>query len=376
MANELVNKYKPENMYRMVFSFEKEFLEENNFIQKNRLQELISKSMDKNIRFMGLNPDNCEWGCYYHTNTAHPHCHIWLFEKKSTKDYLKIQKKQFSKMRSNIVRNMCINSDIYARRDEQRDKLINTIKKLHLNENKLKSTFNNSKKCFKEDDELYGMLISLEKVIPKNGSLKYNSKNIKPFHEQIEKIVTHILENNVSDYYNKYLSLLNQEKNMYNKRYFSNDEKMKKNAFIDNKEKELHDRIANMILQNIRAYRNDTEDYNKNNDVKTINILNKYNDKIASVIDWDSDNVEQEYDEIVDSLKKSIMQRLSTENENNTIHSMKARSAILNAGVLDELAHAINEAGMANVVIEKELQLMIDKAYQENKRKYELGRGI
>lgn len=220
------------------------------------------------------------------------------------------------------------------------------------------------------------MLISLEKVIPKNGSLKYNSKNIKPFHEQIEKIVTHILENNVSDYYNKYLSLLNQEKNMYNKRYFSNDEKMKKNAFIDNKEKELHDRIANMILQNIRAYRNDTAEYKKNNDVKTINILNKYNDKIASVIDWDSDNVEQEYDEIVDSLKKSIMQRLSTENENNTIHSMKARSAILNAGVLDELAHAINEAGMANVVIEKELQLMIDKAYQENKRKYELGRGI
>lgn len=163
---------------------------------------------------------------------------------------------------------------------------------------------------------------------------------------------------------------------MYNKRYFSNDEKMKKNAFIDNKEKELHDRIANMILQNIRAYRNDTAEYKKNNDVKTINILNKYNDKIASVIDWDSDNVEQEYDEIVDSLKKSIMQRLSTENENNTIHSMKARSAILNAGVLDELAHAINEAGMANVVIEKELQLMIDKAYQENKRKYELGRGI
>lgn len=53
-------------------------------------------------------------------------------------------------MRSNIVRNMCINSDIYARRDEQRDKLINTIKKLHLNENKLKSTFNNSKNVSKK----------------------------------------------------------------------------------------------------------------------------------------------------------------------------------------------------------------------------------
>ncbi|MFQ9767978.1 MAG: relaxase MobL [Thomasclavelia ramosa] len=380
MANKLVNKYKPNNMYRMVFSFEKEFLEENNFIQKSRLQELITKSMDKNIRLMGLNPDNCEWGCYYHTNTEHPHCHIWLFEKNATKDYLKIQKKQFAKMRSNIVRNMLIDSDIYARRDEQRDKLISTIKRLHLNENKLKATFNNSKKSFKEDDMLFDMIISLEKVIPKDGSLKYNSKNIRPYHEEIEKIVTYILENNVSDYYNKYLSLLNQEKNMFNKRYFSNNEKMKKNNFIDNKEKELHDRIANMILQNIKAYRNDVIDYKKNNDTKTINIqdtiLNKYSEEIGSIIDWNDADDTQKYDEIIDSLKKSIMQRLSAENEDNTIHSMKARSAILNAGVLDELAHAINEASIANTIIEKELQSMIDKAHQENKRKYELGRGI
>lgn len=377
MANDLVNKYKPENMYRMVFSFEKDFLEENNFIQKNRLQKLIIKSMNKNIKLMGLNPDNCEWGCYYHTNTEHPHCHIWLFEKNATKDYLKIQKKQFAKMRSNIVRNMCINSDIYARRDEQRDKLINTIKKLHLNEDKLKSTFNNSKNCFKEDDKLYNMLISLEKIIPKSGSLKYNSKNIRPYHEQIEKIITYILENNVSDYYNKYISLLNQEKKMFDKRYFSDDEKMKKNAFVDNKQKELHDRIANMILQNIRSYRNDIIEYKKNNDSKTIDIqdkiLNKYSEEIGSAIDWNNDTAEHEYDEIVNSLKNSIKQQLSFESENNTIHSIKARSAILNAGILDELAHAINEASRANTVIRKELEMMIDKAQQENRNKFERG---
>lgn len=151
------------------------------------------------------------------------------------------------------------------------------------------------------------------------------------------------------------------------KRHFSDDEKNKKHAFIDNKEKELHDTIANMILQNIKSYQNDFAEYKKNNETKIINIQDAIlcNDEINNVIDWGNDNVEQESDKIIDSLKKSITQRLPIEND--TVHSMKARSAILNSGVLDELANAINEVSRANTVIEKELQSMVNKAHQENK---------
>lgn len=58
------------------------------------MKNLMNKSMNKNIKELGLNPDNVEWGCYYHTNTAHPHIHAFIFEK-IQQEQITILKKYF-----------------------------------------------------------------------------------------------------------------------------------------------------------------------------------------------------------------------------------------------------------------------------------------
>lgn len=328
-ANDLIDKYRPEYMYRMVFSFEEDFLREANFLSKPKFQKLITKSMEKNIRLMKLDPDNVEWGCYYHTNTKHPHCHIWLFEKEPTKDYLKIPKKQFAKMRSNIVRNMALNTEMYAERDIKTKELYDQLKSLGLDTNPYSKTKNNHKKFFAKDKELAKMMIDLEKKLPKTGSMKFNSKNIRPFHDEINKIVDKVLSNtSIKDYYKEFNTLLEKEKKIYDNRYFTDEEKMKKNKFIDNKQKEVKDKIANMILQNIKNYRLDKNEYQK---VKMV----------------------------MNSKGKTYSANITAK------HSMQARSAVLNAGVLDELSKSIDQSVYAIASTEHILEEMINKAEQQ-----------
>ena len=332
-AKKLINQYKPKNMYRMVFSFEEDFLADYGFLSKKNIEKLITKSTDKNIRLMGLNPDNVVWGAYYHTNTDHPHIHLWMFEKKSTKDYLKLPKKTFKKIRSNIVRNMAINVEMYSIRDEVKKNIINHIKECGLDEKLFYKSNKLDKKIFCEDKTLTKMLLELEKNIPTSGSLKYNSNNIAPLRNQVDKIIDYVLNTDyISSYYNTYMELLDKERSMYNNRYFSDEEKFEQNKFIENKQNELKSRIGNMILQSIKNYRLDCSTYNQEK------------------LKFDELNFNDTYSEKI-----------------NARHSMQSRSSILNAGVLDELSKAIDETVTSNNIIQYKLNEMIRKAENEIK---------
>lgn len=289
--------------------------------------------MDKNIRLMGLNPDNVVWGAYYHTNTDHPHIHLWMFEKKSTKDYLKLPKKTFKKIRSNIVRNMAINVEMYSIRDEVKKNIINHIKECGLDEKLFYKSNKLDKKIFCEDKTLTKMLLELEKNIPTSGSLKYNSNNIAPLRNQVDKIIDYVINTDyISSYYNTYMELLDKERSMYNNRYFSDEEKFEQNKFIENKQNELKSRIGNMILQSIKNYRLDCSTYNQEK------------------LKFDELNFNDTYSEKI-----------------NARHSMQSRSSILNAGVLDELSKAIDETVTSNNIIQYKLNEMIRKAENEIK---------
>ena len=92
----------------------------------------------------------------------------------------------------------------------------------------------------------------IRSVVSLNGNTK----------EEIDKLVDKLLEkDDVKKLYKKYREMLEKEKEMFDNRYFSKEESKEQNKSIENKEKELHDRIANMILQNIKCYREDVEEY-------------------------------------------------------------------------------------------------------------------
>lgn len=327
----MFDKYKPETIYRMVVSFDESFAKENKILDKKAMKKLMSKSMNKNIKELGLNPDNVEWGCYYHTNTAHPHIHAFIFEKNQTRTDYHIKKSVFKPIKSNIIRTMNINSELYIERDNVKKEIIDVLKDMGLDTGKYSNT-NNSKKLFTNDKEINRMFKNLEKIIPKTGSLKYNSANIMPYRPEVDKLVNKLLEkDDVKDIYKKYREMLNKEKELFDTRYFSKEEAKEQNKSIENKDKELRDRIANMILQNIKCYREDVESYEQ----------------------------EQEDDMYVDSDIDNASLRAK--------YSMKNRSRCLEGGVLDDLAKALVAVHYDMKEQERMINNMIEKAKAQSR---------
>ena len=176
------------------------------------------------------------------------------------------------------------------------------------------------------------MFKQLEKIIPKSGSLKYNSANIMPYRPVIDKLVNKLLEkDDVKDIYKKYREMLDKEKELFDNRYFSKEESKEQNKSIENKDKELRDRIANMILQNIKCYREDVENYEQ----------------------------EQEDDMYVDSDIDNASLRAK--------YSMKNRSRCLEAGVLDDLAKALVAVHYDMKEQERMINNMIEKAKAQSR---------
>ncbi len=226
---------------------------------------------------------------------------------------------------------MNINSELYLKRDNVKKEIIDTLKDMGLDAGKY-SNSNNSKKLFANDKEINRTFKKLEKIIPKTGSMKYNSANIMPYRQEIDKLVDKLLEkDDVNKLYKKYREMLEKEKEMFDNRYFSKEESKEQNKSIENKEKELHDRIANMILQNIKCYREDVQEYEQ----------------------------EQEDELYIDNTSETVSEHAKV--------SMKNRSRCLEGGVLDELAKELTQAHYDLKEQEQMLNNMIEKARAQSK---------
>lgn len=349
-AQELFEKYKPPIMYRMVFSFDDDFAIENNIKQKNNIQKLITKSMDKNIRALGLDPDNVEWGAYYHTNTDHPHIHCWMIEKKPTRKQHVLSKDGITKVKSNVISNLNLTIDQYISRDNIKNEIFKTLNELGLDKESNKiliKSQNNAKKFFNVDKDITNKLINLEKKIPKTGSLKFNSKNIRPFHEDILDIVNELKKkNDILPIYYKFQEQLEKEVEIQIKNYGGTFDDVKKTKFINDRNKELDDKIANLILGNIKSFREDSKDYEKE-DVK--NSKRNRDSSDTSAIDNSKGNK-------VKPRKKSGYKRRN---------SMATRSNNLAYALTKEISRSINEGVWAMRVAQQNLDEMQRKANEE-----------
>ena len=125
-----MNKYKPQVVYRGVFSFRDEFAIEQDIKEPEKMRDLIKKTMNKNIIAMGFEPDNVEWFAFYHTNTGHPHIHFHFYEKSPKKSKYLISKNRLAKVKSNVARLMKLNIDLYKDRDKLKQRIFNKF--LHI----------------------------------------------------------------------------------------------------------------------------------------------------------------------------------------------------------------------------------------------------
>lgn len=370
-AYAFAQEYKPKMVYQTVLSFEKDFAIENNIIEKKDMQRLVTKSMDGILSQFDLSPDNVVWTAFYHTNTEHPHCHISFYEKVPTKKTFLVGKNKINKIRGQVVSQMEINLNLYVKKDKTFLELIDSIQKIGLGkdvEHNLITSFNHSIQRSTCVDNLVKQLMKLDDALPKEGSFKYNSKNIRPFHDDIKEIIHEILgDETVKPFYDSYLNILNETKEIQLKLYGDGEEQYKDGngeiitgsaSGIENIEKYyskqlnmLETRIGNMILQTILNARKDYDDALKTYvnlsmpaNPKQVDKTQHQNKTIATV----------ETTTVHVQIKKATKKRVPRKMIRKRIY--RTRASNLLHGAKHELTSAIQKGHYANIGLQQQAQ--------------------
>lgn len=261
---EKMEKYKPEIMYRAVFSFEDDFATKTGIKDKANIQKLIQKTMKKNLKLMGFDSNNVEWMAFYHTNTKHPHVHVNFYEKQRRKKLFMLSKDKLKKVKSNVVSLMDLNVNMYIDRDEIKANLLKNAKDLNLSDNlkdMLKNTANDKKGSFDIDTDVLKEFERLNSLLPTTGSMKFNSANLKDYRIDILKVVNLMKKNdkiaNLLSELNMHLDKEIEEQIII---YGGDKDDKDKIAFKERQLKTVDEKLANLVLSNIKDYRRDCID--------------------------------------------------------------------------------------------------------------------
>ena len=385
-SQQLCDLYKPEVLYQAVCSFRKDFAIDNNIVIKENMKKLITKSMKSILNQLGFNPDNIVWSAYYHTNTENPHCHIAFYEKDPTRRLHRLPKSQVEKARSKIVSILEINTGLYISKDETLKDIIKIVDECHLSEEMksiISNSTNNSIKPIKGLDKIVDLMIDLDNKLPKTGSMKYNSKKIRPYHNDIRKIIDEIYKlDHVNPYYAKYNEILQEirsrQEELYgtgNQEYVYKDEVLigtssglKSQEHYQQKELyKLETRLANMILRNIIQSRNDIDHYKKEQNEINKKQLTK---PIIPIID---DKEKRQSLPLIQNENDQNNSKLNTEhnkkNKRSKIYTkryqkkiMKTRCRTMSYGFVQELSYNIQTAYYANLAEKQKIQDVIRSA--------------
>ena len=337
--------------------------------------------MNSILKKMNLEPDNVIWTSSYHTNTDNPHCHINFYEKKQTKRKQTLSKHQIDHLRSSIASEMEINTLLYVKRDEAMNHLMDSLSEIGFSKDMLhgyEDMIQRSNSSQKGLEHIYKKLIALNSVLPEKGSMKYNSKNIRPFHNQIRDIIEDIYKlEEIKPFVDEYRNILEETQEMQKELYGTgndeyededggivhgqgNDEK-RQGEYYRRKMYELETRLGNMILQTIVNGRKDVDSIEK--DKKKLHEL----ENRKTNLDWEinSKKYSNEYavNKVHDEKQKKSMKRNSRKKIIKSV--FQRRSNMICHATVNDMSNAIQTAYYANLDVKQKVQEATRNAQRE-----------
>lgn len=235
--------------WNLVLSFPPDFAINNGLITKSDYYDLTKNIMPSLITDMGLKIENTIWMVALHRNTDNPHLHICIVEKNKTASKGFIPKFAIKNLKSNIGNYLINNNEFYKLRDKEFStitggvslKELTKIKSQKLYSDKFRKTLNQK-------------LLSFYDTLPKTGRLQYNSKNMKPYKQELDNIIHYILSHDSVKYnYANYLRLLEEHQKELNNLYgMSNANRQRK--YYNDQLNRLYSKIGNEILTNYKKY--------------------------------------------------------------------------------------------------------------------------
>lgn len=235
--------------WNLVLSFPPDFAINNGLITKSDYYDLTKNIMPSLITDMGLKIENTIWMVALHRNTDNPHLHICIVEKNKTASKGFIPKFAIKNLKSNIGNYLINNNEFYKLRDKEFSTITGGVSLKELT--KIKSQKLYSDKFRKS---LNQKLLSFYDTLPKTSRLQYNSKNMKPYKQELDSIIHYILSHDSVKYnYANYLRLLEEHQKELNSLYGMSDANRQRKYYNDQLNR-LYSKIGNEILTNYKKY--------------------------------------------------------------------------------------------------------------------------
>lgn len=292
-------------MWQDVFSFDNDWLEKNGLydskshtVDEEKVMAAVRSTMNELKKKENL--EGLIWSASLHYNTDNIHVHIASVEPNPTRERGKRKPKTLVDMKSKFLNKLL---------DQQLEyKKINDIIRNNIIDKEDKITL-------KKDRQMKIMINDLLKDLPKDKSLwNYNSNKIKSVIPKLDKLTDYYIKNYKADEYNNLIKELDKQENVL-KEIYGTGKQGKYTEYKKNKIDELHVRMGNNILHELRSnimQKEKTERYKK----KKSEYQNR-NKSLFNINSKDINNIKNIIGKDVDKAKNmSVYNRLQREIEN------------------------------------------------------------
>ena len=235
-------------LWKDVFSFDNEWLEENKYynsetkqLNEGKIREAIREAMSLRIEKENLN--EAVWTADIHYNTDNIHIHTSLVELEPSKKKGKLKPQTLGKMKSAFVNSL-------VDRNEEHDKINELMREKIVNRKKDINTF--------RDKEMKKQFINIIKLLPEDlRQWQYAYNSIDEARPLIDNLSKYYINNYCKEDFNELDKLLDVEVEEYKKLYGEGREGKEKGKYKDYKTNELdylYKRMGNAFLTEMRSY--------------------------------------------------------------------------------------------------------------------------
>ncbi|MGG7190622.1 MobP2 family relaxase [Clostridium paraputrificum] len=235
-------------LWKDVFSFDNEWLEENKYynsetkqLNEGKIREAIREAMSFRIEKENLN--EAVWTADIHYNTDNIHIHTSLVELEPSKKKGKLKPQTLSNMKSAFVNSL-------VDRNKEHDKINELMREKIVNRKKDINTF--------RDKEMKKQFINIIKLLPEDlRQWQYAYNSIDEARPLIDNLSKYYINNYCKEDFNELDKLLDVEVNEYKKLYGEGREGKEKGKYKDYKANELdylYKRMGNAFLTEMRSY--------------------------------------------------------------------------------------------------------------------------
>ena len=235
-------------LWKDVFSFDNEWLEENKYynsetkqLNEGKIREAIREAMSLRIEKENLN--EAVWTADIHYNTDNIHIHTSLVELEPSKKKGKLKPQTLSNMKSAFVNSL-------VDRNKEHDKINELMREKIVNRKKDINTF--------RDKEMKKQFINIIKLLPEDlRQWQYAYNSIDEARPLIDNLSKYYINNYCKEDFNELDKLLDVEVEEYKKLYGEGREGKEKGKYKDYKTNELdylYKRMGNAFLTEMRRY--------------------------------------------------------------------------------------------------------------------------